>query len=426
MLHALRAERRFRFARQFGLMSVAFLVSLLLLCTVPTTTFAAQSFAAQAFQGVWNRTDKPIAEGKASRTWLWAPEPFTPGFLEDYADSPNGKRIVQYFDKSRMEINNPLGDRNSQYFVSNGLIAVELISGRLQLGDNKFENRFSAPIGVAGDPDDTTGPTYATLKNVLGGTSNVVGSPVVRSLNRQGVLQDAPGEYGKYNVKYANFEASTSHNIAQPFWDFLNISGPVYPTGSNNLTNGRLFDPVFYATGLPVTEAYWSKVKVGGQVKDVLVQAFERRVLTYTPSNSAAFQVEMGNIGRHYYQWRYGDKKVSSLFMDVNGTTTKAVANIALPNGNYKMQLRYLGKVGGTITITLREMMGTGGLDTVIFLDIPVTPGPIQKTYVGDRVAEFTVTNAGIYTYQLTLSNNSDATIGVQLINKDLNFFEKY
>ena len=38
----------------------------------------------------------------------------------------------------------------------------------------------------------------------------------------------------------------------------------------------------------------------------MLIQLFQRRALTYTPSNSAAFQVEMGNIGQHYYVWRYG------------------------------------------------------------------------------------------------------------------------
>jgi hypothetical protein len=422
MLYTLRAERRFRLARQIGLVSITFLVSLLLLSAVPTTTFAAQNFAAEAFQNVWNRTDKPIAEGKTSRTWLWAPEPFTPGFLEDYADSPNGKRIVQYFDKSRMEINNPKGDRTSQYFVSNGLIAVELINGRLQLGDNKFENRFPAPIGVAGDPDDTTGPTYATLKNVLGGATNAVGSPVIRRLNRQGALQDAPDEYGKYNVKYANFEASTSHNIAQPFWDFLNVSGPVYPGGSNNLTNGRLFDPVFYATGLPVTEAYWSKVKVGGQVKDVLVQAFERRVLTYTPSNSAAFQVEMGNIGRHYYQWRYEGKKVSSLFIRVGGKNVPDTTNIALPNGSYKMRVRYIGTSAGTVTVNMREEDGRIGIDNIITTQHE--SNPINKSYVIDKSLDFTVYRAGITVYRLSIINTTDTWIGVDITSNDLNFFQ--
>jgi hypothetical protein len=36
---------------------------------------------------------------------------------------------------------------------------------------------------------------------------------------------------------------------------------------------------------------------VGGVTKPVLVQLFERRVLTYTPGNPAGFEVEMGNVG---------------------------------------------------------------------------------------------------------------------------------
>jgi hypothetical protein len=38
----------------------------------------------------------------------------------------------------------------------------------------------------------------------------------------------------------------------------------------------------------------------------VLIQLFERRTLTYTPANPSGFQVEMGNVGQHYYSWRYG------------------------------------------------------------------------------------------------------------------------
>ena len=46
-------------------------------------------------------------------------------------------------------------------------------------------------------------------------------------------------------------------------------------------------------------------MKVAGQQRTVLIQVFERRVLTYTAANQPAFQVEMGNIGQHYYRWRY-------------------------------------------------------------------------------------------------------------------------
>jgi thermitase len=80
----------------------------------------------------------------------------------------------------------------------------------------------------------------------------------------------------------------------------------VVVVGDGHIVPGRLFDPIFYATGLPITDAYWAEVKVGGQVKDVLIQAFERRILTYTPSNPRAYRLEMGNVGQHYYRWRYG------------------------------------------------------------------------------------------------------------------------
>jgi hypothetical protein len=83
----------------------------------------------------------------------------------------------------------------------------------------------------------------------------------------------------------------------------LNQVGKVREAG---LTVERpLITPWFYASGLPISEAYWTRSLVRGQVIDVLIQAYERRVLTYTPSNSPGFQVEMGNIGQHYYNWRY-------------------------------------------------------------------------------------------------------------------------
>ena len=43
---------------------------------------------------------------------------------EDYAGAPGGKRVVQYFDKSRMEINDPDSpDAGTIWFVTNGLLA---------------------------------------------------------------------------------------------------------------------------------------------------------------------------------------------------------------------------------------------------------------------------------------------------------------
>jgi hypothetical protein len=42
----------------------------------------------------------------------------------------------------------------------------------------------------------------------------------------------------------------------------------------------------------------------------VLVQCFERRCLTWTPGNPNGWTVEAGNVGQHYYQWRYAREPV--------------------------------------------------------------------------------------------------------------------
>src|SRR4051794_18897335 len=102
----------------FALISVLF-ASLLLGLGNFSVAFAAQSFASPDFQNVWNRTDKQVANGSLSRTFLWGPEPNTAALQEDYAEAPGGKRLVQYFDKSRMEITKPDGDKSSPYYVTN-------------------------------------------------------------------------------------------------------------------------------------------------------------------------------------------------------------------------------------------------------------------------------------------------------------------
>jgi hypothetical protein len=96
------------------------------------------------------------------------------------------------------------------------------------------------------------------------------------------------------------------HQVASPFWTFMQSSGPIEVDGET--VDGPLFENPFYATGYPITEAYWTTVKVGGTPHAVLLQCFERRCLTWTPDNPDGWQVESGNVGRHYHDWRYGDE----------------------------------------------------------------------------------------------------------------------
>ena len=251
----------------------------------------------------WSRTDKPVADQRVNRTWMWGPEAFTEE-SEGYADAPAGQRDVVYFDKSRMEINDPRKDPSDPWYVTNGLLVVELVTGNLQTGDNEHQPRWPAEVNVAGDANDATGPTYATFGGLRNATPAPSGSSITQRVNRSGSVW-TDGALAGYGVTAGPYISETKHTIAEPFWAFMNSSGLIYENGS--FSNDALFEPWFYATGFPITEAYWANVKVGGIYQDVLMQCFERRCLTYTPGNSDGWKVEAGNVGRHYYTWRYVD-----------------------------------------------------------------------------------------------------------------------
>lgn len=255
-----------------------------------------------AFQRTWNRTDQPVASLQVSRTWMWGPEANTGLLTEPFAQAPNGQRTVQYFDKSRMEITDPNGDQNSLWYVTNGLIAKELITGQIQLGEATFQQHNPANVNISGDPDDGNAPTYASFTRVLGNQPIPAGWKLTQTINRAGAIGSDAG-LGNYGVTAVAVDAPTNHTVASPFWDFMNSSGVVSENGAHQ--NAPLFQNPFYAPGYPISEAYWARVKVAGVEKWVLVQAFERRVLTYTPDNADGWKVEAGNVGQHYHHWRY-------------------------------------------------------------------------------------------------------------------------
>jgi hypothetical protein len=272
-----------------------------------------------AFTSLWNRTDSLVASHAVTRSWFWGPQVNWTA-REIYVDDPTNtqSRLVQYYDKSRMEINNPNGDKNNPFYITNGLLTVELISGRLQVGNNTFEDRKPATVNVAGDFDDPNAPTYASFV----GHANAGGDhpdpsklnqKVTATLARNGTVGDDPSKSTISNTQVVYFDDVTKHNIPKAMWDFLNLQGDVKQ--GTQVVKQALSTPWFYATGRPISDAYWAKVKIAGKLTDTLIQAFERRVLTYTPSNPAGFQVEMGNIGAHYRDWRYiGPGKMNSDF----------------------------------------------------------------------------------------------------------------
>ena len=254
------------------------------------------------FLRTWQRTDKPVADGDADRTWNWGTEAISNEISEPYAESPNGERRVQYYDKSRMEINNPDADPESIWYVTNGLLVVELMTGRMQIGDSEFQDRFPADVPVAGDQNDPNGVTYEVFADFRQTPPTPLDTVYTQRLHADGTLSN-DASLAVHNVSAAHLDEVTNHAIAGPFWDFMNSSGPVYVDGE--IIEERLFPNEYYSTGRPLTEFYWTRSLVGGTERDVGIQCFERRCLTFTPGNPPGFVVEAGNVGLHYFIWRY-------------------------------------------------------------------------------------------------------------------------
>ncbi len=272
-------------------------------------------FGDPAFDITWQRTDRPVALGEVQRSYFWGPQANTLPLLEPYAQGVNGQRVVQYFDKSRMEINNPYANPNDPFYVTNGLLTIELISGKMQVSDASYVDREPADIPLASDTDDPNAPTYRSFQGVsntpLG--SHPVGSEVgqfaTATINKAGQVGDDPSKVSVPGTQFVYHEPLTGHNIPEAVWEFLNMSGMIYDPTTGHDQTAQLSVPWYYATGLPISEPYWAKVKIANVPNvDVMIQAFERRVVTYVPSAPDGFKVQMGNIGQHYYDWRYGSQ----------------------------------------------------------------------------------------------------------------------
>ena len=248
---------------------------------------AATYYDTSRFQDVWAATDQAVADGSVSRTWIWGPAPISQQ-QEPYTEAPGGQHTVIYYDKARMEEN---GYRASApWDVTTGLLAKDLILGQRQTGDTTFEQRAPAEINIAGDQDDLNGPVYRSFKSLLAYDPIPVGWTITQTVDRAGHV-GTDSSLASHGVTTAKLVSETNHTVASVFTAFLDT----YSAQSHGNT--------YYLTGFPITEPYWTTVKVGGVAKQVLAQAFERRVLTYTPDNPSGWQVEMGNVGQHYYQW---------------------------------------------------------------------------------------------------------------------------
>lgn len=259
-------------------------IGILLVAVAAMPTSAAGAFAAPAFAARWNTGEQLVPN-------YWGPlANARDGQTEPYAEAPGGMRTVQYFDKGRMEL-------TADGTVTSGLLAQELVEGRVQTGNGIYESRPAYVYPIVGDPR-TSGATYADAASNAGG----VRSPLERrsdgkyTTQRIGPSNDPQAiaafdafsrETGVFTS--AVYDEPTKQYAIQVFVDYRDRVG---------------FDAIGYAISNPIYEV----VPIGGREVPVVYQIFQRRVLTFNRENPDNFKVEMGNTGQHYYEWRYGGR----------------------------------------------------------------------------------------------------------------------
>lgn len=292
-----------------------------------------EGFAHSAIKARWERDEQGVASGQ--KAWMWGPGPFRTAY-EPFDGLPQGNHLVQYFDKGRLEVNDPSANPQSPWFVTSGLLVNEMVTGKVQVGNNRTFHIGPARISVVGDHPSSNGPTYADFLSPPhsdrkgDATGATIGCWFLARDPLNPRSRDLPKEL---NLPMTHYEPASGHNWAEPFWRYATTN---------------LGDTWLQTLGYPITEPCGVTTSIGGKAQGVLVQLFERRVLTYNPANPSATQVEMGNVGRHYYNWRYADLREAAL-----GTKYDAYIQVGpAPRRVMSVQqsIQFTNTTGGTLS----------------------------------------------------------------------------
>ncbi|MDQ3700919.1 MAG: hypothetical protein M3442_08370 [Chloroflexota bacterium] len=174
-------------------------------------------------------------------------------------------RFAQYFEKGRME--DHTGESNDpNWQFQYGLLVDELQTSRATLPvGGEFSNLDYSKINALAQEEARIPPPASFNGGTAANGDGSMFVPYSQSLQR------APG-----------------HNVSPIFWRYMNRAD-IFPGGW------------IHDIGLPMTEAIPAEVTKGTLAnRQILVQVFQRTILTYDPMNPTDFQVERANVGTDY------------------------------------------------------------------------------------------------------------------------------
>ena len=287
---------------------------------LPIQASQPSAFADPAFARYYRRASD---QGQAM---LWGSAPIV-SLVEPFTGAPGNRRLVEYFDKGRMELAVDAAteeSRTPRQRVTEGLLVREMVTGEVQLGYDSFVQRDPAEVSIFGASNGIDGPTYADFMAANTRAPDLTAGPTTsfnRWMNADGTISERTPPVA---IEAGRYVEETGHNIPAPFvaWFESRPFGVVTPLD---------------ALGYPISEPFW--VESGKGERGVsLVQLYERRVVVYTPDLPVSEQGErfsLTNAGRHYYQWRYGNDPDPAAARQERAVAPLAddTADLSLPEG---------------------------------------------------------------------------------------------
>jgi hypothetical protein len=246
---------------------------------LPVRQMESPAFANPAFQRTWVNA----ASASTQVLDLWGSEPLD-WRVESYAGAPKDRRIVQYFERGRME-----AEAGSNQITS-GALVNEMARGEIDLGAGLVLERQPPETPIDSGEDHELVPTYLTLSRLLERAEDRTGQRVTSWIDRDAHIQRSSTPEV---VRLAQYVDATGHNLPDVTVELF--ERPEFQT-----------ERWVESLGYPISEPYWTEYRRPEQAGPSLVQAFERRILIYTPGLEPSRQFTVASSGRHYVDWRYG------------------------------------------------------------------------------------------------------------------------
>ncbi|MEI2617896.1 MAG: hypothetical protein V9F06_09730 [Thermomicrobiales bacterium] len=275
---------------------------------MPIQSTQPSTFADPAFTRYFQRT------GTQGRALLWGQGPIV-SIVEPFTGAPGNRRLVEYFERGRMELATEAEDGASRVTV--GLLVREMATGNVQVGYDAFVQVAPAAVPIfsamPGLPADQV--TYANFADdARSHTADRTGAEVDAWMTSSGATE----QIGPERVILGRYDPQTGHNVPAITDGWLAAA----PLGA--------LSPL-EAVGRPISEPYW--IDSGkGPIGLSLVQLFERRAIVYTPGLPEGERFTVTSAGRHYYQWRYS----AELTPAAPAAPTRSSFSQLLPGGDLK------------------------------------------------------------------------------------------